>query len=112
MIHLKPSISAIAVVAMLSIGCRSLPTDFDRPEPTHAFSPASKGALAGFSSDWKKRHGSQSGFLLLDDNEDSLSWRLAVIDSARTSLDLQTYQNFWRRIQSGIFGLLPVEQHL
>ena len=36
-----------------------------------------------------------------------LSW-----ESADGTLTSQPSQNFWRRVQNGIFGLLPVEQHL
>ena len=37
----------------------------------------------------------------------SLRWE--AVDGTLTR---QPYQNFWRRIQNGLFGLLPVEQHL
>ena len=44
--------------------------------------------------------------LRLDEKGD-LSW-----ESAEGTLTSQPSQNFWRRVQNGIFGLLPVEQHL
>jgi len=40
-----------------------------------------------------------SGFHLLDSNEDALRWRLALVDSAEHSLDLQYY--FWFADDSG-----------
>ena len=41
------------------------------------------------------------------DRDGGLAW-----ESEDGTLTKQPYQNFWRRIQGGIFGLLPVEQHL
>ena len=41
-----------------------------------------------------------SGFYLLDRNEDGLQWRLALMDLARSSLDLQYY--IWYGDDSGI----------
>lgn len=39
-----------------------------------------------------QRHGAgKSGFLLLEGNQEALQWRLALIDSAKTSLDLQYF---------------------
>jgi len=44
--------------------------------------------------------------LRLDENGE-LSW-----ESADGTLTSQPSQSFWRRVQNGIFGLFPVEQHL
>ncbi len=44
--------------------------------------------------------------LRLDQNG-RLAW-----ESAEGTLTRQPAQNFWRRVQNGIFGLFPVEQHL
>ena len=41
----------------------------------------------------------QSGFVLLDSNEDGLRWRLALIDSAQHSIDVQYY--VWWDDESG-----------
>lgn len=47
------------------------------------------------------------------------AWQVVLNDagemrwvSAGGKLTAQPYQSFWRRIQNGLFGLLPVEQHL
>jgi phosphatidylserine/phosphatidylglycerophosphate/cardiolipin synthase-like enzyme len=40
-----------------------------------------------------------SGYRVLDSNEDALRWRLALIDSARYSLDVQYY--FWWEDECG-----------
>ena len=44
--------------------------------------------------------------LRLDDKGD-LAW-----ESANGTLTQQPSQSFWRRVQNGIFGLFPLEQHL
>jgi putative cardiolipin synthase len=44
--------------------------------------------------------------LRVDENGD-LSW-----ESDDGTLTRQPSQSFWRRVQNGIFGLFPVEQHL
>ena len=44
--------------------------------------------------------------LRLDDKGD-LAW-----ESASGTLARQPSQSFWRRVQNGIFGLFPLEQHL
>jgi putative cardiolipin synthase len=89
----------LAVTALGLAGCRSLPQDFEPGEPGFAFDPASEGPLAEMSLAFEEQAGDHSGFLLLDRNDESLWWRLAVIDSATESLDLQTY--LWARDFSG-----------
>jgi putative cardiolipin synthase len=81
-------------------GCRSLPRDFSRPEPTYALAPATEGALAEFASASADRLGTRkSGFILLHRNDEAFRWRLALVDSAKHSLDLQTF--LWRGDFSG-----------
>lgn len=61
-------------------------------ELSYASPPASTGVLAEMANDVFTRHGPEySSFKLLDESADSLVWRLALIDSATTSLDIQTY---------------------
>jgi putative cardiolipin synthase len=82
----------LAIAAALS-GCASSPA-IDRPPVTHsrAAAPAGGGPLAALEERVRSAHGSdRSGFLLLDSNEDGLRWRLALIDSARHTLDIQYY---------------------
>ena len=51
--------------------------------------------------DIQRQHGDKaSGFMLLDRNDDGLKWRLALIDSAQYSLDLQYY--LWYGDDSGL----------
>jgi putative cardiolipin synthase len=70
--------------------------------PAHSFAqaPRSGGPLAEVESTLSGRLPSgHSGFHLLDSNEHALRWRLALIDSAQHSLDLQYY--VWWGDESG-----------
>lgn len=97
--HRRVIRTVLAVMVLMPNGCRSLPSDFELGEPSYAFDPATQGPLAEFGAAWEKRSTEKSGFLLLDRNDEDLQWRLAIIDSARISLDLQTY--LWARDFSG-----------
>ena len=50
---------------------------------------------------------SDNAWQLRLDEDSNLAW-----ESSNGTLTSQPYQSIWRRIQNGIFGLLPVEQHL
>lgn len=67
------------------------------------------GELADLEADIRDRYGPErSGFRLLDSNEDGLLWRLALVDSARHTLDLQYY--VWWGDESGELLLRRVVQ--
>jgi putative cardiolipin synthase len=69
-------------------------------EPTYAKPPASEGILWETASGIMQKHGEDhSGFRLLDGSYASLAARLALIDSAVSSLDIQTY--LWYPDNSG-----------
>lgn len=90
----------LAIAVAITTGCRSLPRDFEPGDSTYALEPAGEGLLADFSRACEERVADdQSCFLLLDRNDEDLKWRLALIDSARISLDLQTF--IWARDFSG-----------
>jgi len=75
-----------------------------RPPETFASPPAQSGILAELARDIAAKHGEeQSGFSVLDSNRSALYWRIALIDSATTSLDIQTY--LWYPDASGILLL-------
>ncbi|PZR06269.1 MAG: hypothetical protein DI536_30500 [Archangium gephyra] len=58
------------------------------------------GTLAELADALVARHGTEpSGFQLINHNEDALTWRLALIDSARGSLDVMTF--LWWGDESG-----------
>lgn len=70
----------------------SLRDDMPRPDPSHAMPPASSGLLADAAGRIRDKRGDgYSGFHLLDSSHDALTWRLALIDSAESSLDILTY---------------------
>lgn len=90
----------VILVALLAAACSSLPRDRDPGEPSDAFGPAQEGPLAEFSEACREKVSEdESCFLLLDRNDEDLWWRLALIDSAQVSLDLQTF--IWARDFSG-----------
>jgi putative cardiolipin synthase len=95
------SAALIILLAMTTAtGCRSLPSSWEPVEPTFAFDPAADGPLADFAEQAVARlEDGKSGFLFVERNDVDLQWRLAMIDSATESLDLQTY--LWHREFSG-----------
>lgn len=82
------------------VACSTLPVKLPRLAPTHATPPQAGGILAGLEAQIVNRHGAGvSGFTTLDSNEDALKWRLALVDSAQHSIDLQYY--LWYQHDSG-----------
>jgi putative cardiolipin synthase len=58
------------------------------------------GPFADIEANFSQQHGSEtSGFLLIEDGEEALNWRLALIDEAKHSLDIQYY--LWYADDSG-----------
>jgi cardiolipin synthase C len=65
---------------------------YEPPPAEYAIPSSPDGAFAGIEDYLRTEHGTDtSGFKLLDDNEDALRWRLALIDSAQSSIDFQYY---------------------
>jgi len=99
--HPKLSLAAVALrvaallAALLLLAACAGPAmkkDIVRFEPTYAKPPAEKGILYELSNGITTGHGpDKSGFRLLDPSYDALIARLALIDSAVSSLDIQTY---------------------
>jgi putative cardiolipin synthase len=97
--EVKPSnpvlmVALIALCAILIGGCatKSPPVVSIRPAPTYAMPAATHGPLAGMAKRIRAEHGAQaSGFKALDGSKAALDWRLALIDSAVSSVDIQTY---------------------
>jgi len=59
---------------------------------SYAVAPARSGLLAGIADRIQSRYGEEySGFRILDSSRDGLYYRLLLIDSAVSSLDIQTY---------------------
>ncbi len=81
----------VAVTALAITGCATLSS----PPPTpHVYSlaPATDGMLAEVSQQISTTYGpEESGFLLLRRNDEALKWRLALIDHAILSIDVQYF---------------------
>jgi len=84
---------AALALALFVAGCAAaLPEDLPRAAPDHAPPPQPGGPLAEMEARLQARLGpEESGFQLLNSNTEGLRWRLALIDSAQHSLDLQYY---------------------
>lgn len=72
-------------------GCSSLPKNPPKEYSVHP-GPATSGLLAEQSQEFLKNCNSEeSVFKLLFDNTEALQWRLALIDSAQSTIDLQVF---------------------
>jgi putative cardiolipin synthase len=91
---------------MLIEGCATggMKDDIKRMPASFALAPADNGILAEVSANITSKYGEEySGFHLLDKSSDGLNWRLALMDSAVSSLDVQTY--LWYPDNSGVLLL-------
>ena len=86
---------------MVSVcACITTPKEVPEPEPSYALEPGKDGPFADLETAFAKTYGNQkSGFLLLDNNGDSLRQRLMLIDEARYSLDIKYF--LWYADESG-----------
>ena len=95
----RMGIRCAGLALVLITGCTHIP---DNPDKTVSYSmePASAGLLceAGLKV-MKNKPADQSAFMLIPDNADALNWRLALIDSATQSIDLQVF--IWTNDESG-----------
>ena len=70
----------------------SVVAPYEPPAPAYALPAQPDSAFAGVEEGLNTQHGADySGFTLIDRNEEGLRWRLALIDSARHSIDFQYY---------------------
>jgi len=93
----------IAAVGLLSACGHSFASGVDDPAIDYAMPAAPGGALADFSEAiLAARHAApgESGYLLVSRSDAALRWRLALIDSATQSIDVQSY--LWRADASGV----------
>ena len=92
-------LSVLAAIALAA--CAALPDKLPRPAPEYAVPAPGDSVFAPLEASIRAERGPDaSGFLLLDSNDKGLSWRLALIDSAKHSLDLQYY--VWFGDASGV----------
>lgn len=92
-ISLSPDILVLLALVVCLYGCATRTFEpYVQPAPEFAL-PAQPGdAFFDIESAIVSAHGARtSGFKLLDSNKDGLRWRLALIDSARYSIDVQYY---------------------
>jgi putative cardiolipin synthase len=103
-VRLSPWLTSLALVLLVS-GCAAQRfASVPRPAPEFALPARDSDAFSSIESDIASRRGEQfSGFLLLDSNEDGLRWRLALLDSARYTIDVQYY--LWYGDDSGLLLL-------
>lgn len=90
---LLPRALLVLSLAFILGACASKPVEpYVRPAPEHALPVRTDTVFAGIESGLRGAHGADaSGFELIDRNEEGLRWRLALIDSARHSIDAQYY---------------------
>jgi putative cardiolipin synthase len=82
---------AVTVLALLVAGCAAAP-EWKKPPAEFAQAPRADSLFAEAETRIAATHGADySGFNLLERNDRALQWRLALIDSARHSLDMQYY---------------------
>lgn len=80
-------------------GCAHIPKDPDKPV-SYSSEPADEGLLADVSRDvLSGQEEGMSAFKLIEENDEALKWRLALIDSAEKSIDLQVF--IWTNDESG-----------
>ncbi len=96
----------LAGAGQLLTGCTSLKEA--APQPVEkAMEPNPSGILAEVARDARGRFGAgKSGFVLLEENAESFKWKLAMLDAAQRSIDMQYY--LWDRDEAGrvLFGRL------
>jgi putative cardiolipin synthase len=84
--------SFVLALSLLLAACANAPPSGPKPPPTYAMAPQNSGVWAQTESQVAAQHGAEfSGFRLLDKNSEGLKWRLALIDQAQHSMDLQYY---------------------
>jgi putative cardiolipin synthase len=81
------------MTAMLVVGCTKLQVE---NLPSEAALPASEAPFWNDISDVKSGH----WFYLLNTGDEALEWRLRMIDSARVSIDMETF--LWKPDESGL----------
>jgi len=85
-------VQVLAVAISLTACATSKIVPYERPAPEYALPAQPDDAFFAIESAIVAKHGPEtSGFELLDSNEDGLRWRLALLDSARHSIDVQYY---------------------
>lgn len=86
-------------IICLSVGCAHIPNDPHKPV-SHSLASAEEGILVDASRRvLAGQDEGMSAFMLIAENDKALKWRLALIDSAQESLDLQVF--IWTNDEAG-----------
>jgi len=89
----------LAVSVLIVAGCAHIPESPDKPT-CYSLPPPESGFLAEASENiMRGRAADESAFMLIPENDEALKWRLALIDSAEQSIDLQVF--IWTNDESG-----------
>jgi len=84
---------------LLIAGCANIPKNPHKPV-SHSLAPTTNGVLAASSrAVLKNTSANESAFMLIQNNADALRWRLALIDHATESIDLQVF--IWSNDEGG-----------
>ncbi len=97
-LNLLPIIGMSLVLAVFS-GCASLPTDYPRPE-SKALEDYHSTSLGQRFAALEQAHPGESGFAILRYGRNAFNVRLALIDKAEKSIDLQVY--IWENDETGL----------
>ena len=90
---------AVCVLMLGVNACSTIPKNPPKPI-TMSGPPATNGLLVTSSRAVLKKHPEgRSTFMLISQNADALRWRLALIDEAQQSIDLQVF--IWSNDESG-----------
>ncbi len=87
----RVAVRLLLITALVASGCSILPHPPPQPE-VYSLPPAVSGKLSEVYSKVTDRFGpAQTGFLLLANNQEALNWRLALVDHATKSIDIQYF---------------------
>jgi putative cardiolipin synthase len=92
---------AVLCLALLLPHCRALISRDQSCVAGYAHAAPATGELAATERAFAAEHGSdQSGFLLINRNDEAFRWRLALIDHAVSSIDIQYFM--WHHDETGL----------
>lgn len=103
----RSSVLIAGAICVLLSQCTVVPTAEDRPVSTALSAPKSGTLVKTATRLASGRRTGDSSFLLLESNKEALDWRLALIDEAESSIDIQLY--LWH---SGFSGRLLFDRLL
>jgi cardiolipin synthase C len=85
--------SLTLLLLLIISGCSTIPKDVERPV-SHALKETEDTKLSDLFASEEEEHAGLSGFVLIDRGKVALDSRMALVDLAEKSIDIQTY--LWR----------------